>query len=108
MGEHETTATATATRSGGSNTIESLTPLVLLEPELLRPADMAMLLRVSVRQLWRMQCGGKLPRPCELGKSRKAFRWRRREIQRWVDAGMPPRAQWERLRPEDFREPRNG
>ncbi|RUL81295.1 helix-turn-helix transcriptional regulator [Tautonia sociabilis] len=44
---------------------------------------------VSGRTVRRLNSAGKLPRPVELGGSKK---WKADEINRWVEAGCPPRA----------------
>lgn len=71
---------------------------LLLQPELLTMDQLAMILNVSRKHLHRMWLDGRLPNPVWVGESRKSRRWRRREVEEWVDAGMPPRSDWERLR----------
>lgn len=51
------------------------------------PQQVADLLQVSTRSLWRMRNAGKLPPPVKLGAS---VRWRRDEIEHWVRSGCPP------------------
>ena len=53
---------------------------------------LAALLDRSEASLERDQVAGRLPAPVWLGGSRK---WRRAEIERWVDAGCPSQAEWE-------------
>jgi predicted DNA-binding transcriptional regulator AlpA len=53
---------------------------------------LATLLNTSVRNIDRLNSGGRLPAPMRLG-SRP--RWRREEILAWVRAGCPPRRAWE-------------
>lgn len=53
--------------------------------------DLAKMLRVSIRQVWRLSATGNLPRPIRLGGS---VRWNRAEIQRWFEAGCPDRRTW--------------
>lgn len=55
-------------------------------PELLKVGEVAGLLGCSGRQVYRLADGGKMPRPVKLGGS---VRWRRREVQDWIDAGCP-------------------
>lgn len=50
------------------------------------PQQVAELLQVSTRSLWRMRKAGKLPNPIRLGAS---VRWRRDEIEQWVRDGCP-------------------
>jgi predicted DNA-binding transcriptional regulator AlpA len=69
-------------------------------PELLVAKDLASLLAVSERHLWRMRSGGLLPDPIHLGRS---VRWRRREILEWLDAGAPDRLTWQRMRQRQLR-----
>jgi predicted DNA-binding transcriptional regulator AlpA len=54
--------------------------------------DLAKMLAVSIRQVWRLNSAGKLPRPVRLGGS---VRWRRDEIVAFVAAGCPDRKVWE-------------
>lgn len=58
---------------------------------LLTEADMADLLSVTRGVVRRLDAGGKLPSPIRLGNF---TRWRRTEIQDWVDAGCPSREGW--------------
>jgi prophage regulatory protein len=54
--------------------------------------DLKEMLNVSLRQVWRLNSAGKLPRPIRLGGS---VRWNRAEIQQWFEAGCPDRKTWE-------------
>jgi predicted DNA-binding transcriptional regulator AlpA len=49
---------------------------------LLSAADLAAMLKVSVRSVWRMRDDGRLPKPLELGK--QMLRWDRDEIERAI------------------------
>lgn len=60
--------------------------------QLLSAEQLAGLLQVSKRTVWRLRSAGKLPRPVQLGGS---LRWRSAEIHRWIDAGCPPLKEWE-------------
>jgi len=53
------------------------------------------MLNVSVRQLWRLNSTGGLPRPIRLGH---CVRWRRAELEAFVQAGAPTREKWEAIR----------
>jgi len=73
------------------------------DDELTEPADrpllidihaLAALLDRSAASLERDIPAGRLPAPVWLGGSR---RWRRAEIEAWVDAGCPTQAEWEGL-----------
>lgn len=50
------------------------------------PKQVAELLQVSTRTLWRMRSAGSLPTPVRLGA---AVRWRRDEIEAWIREGCP-------------------
>lgn len=59
--------------------------------------SVAKLLQVSTRHVRRLDAAGQLPRPVRLGNS---VRWVVPELQAWLEAGAPPREQWERLKSE--------
>jgi excisionase family DNA binding protein len=46
----------------------------------------AVLLACSVKQIYRMADSGRMPRPVKLGRLN---RWRRDEIEAWIQAGCP-------------------
>jgi excisionase family DNA binding protein len=48
--------------------------------------EVAALLGLSARTVWRMHSAGKLPEPIRLGR---AVRWRHKEIDAWIEAGCP-------------------
>lgn len=50
------------------------------------------LLDISVRHLWKLHAGGQIPEPIRLGRS---VRWNRVELLAWIEAGAPPRNEWE-------------
>jgi predicted DNA-binding transcriptional regulator AlpA len=52
-------------------------------------------LATSVRSIHRHNALGKLPKPSRLGGQ---LRWERAEIEAWIEAGMPDRRTWERVR----------
>ena len=52
--------------------------------------QLARMLDVSTRTLWRMLSAGQLVEPIKLGGS---TRWRRRDVEEWVEAGCPPPAE---------------
>jgi prophage regulatory protein len=56
---------------------------------------LAELLGLSIRTIRRLDSSGKLPRPLRIGG---AVRWRISEVNQWVDAGCPDRAEWDRIR----------
>jgi excisionase family DNA binding protein len=55
-------------------------------PALLTAPQVAKLLQVSVRHVRRLAQMDKMPKPIRLGQ---ALRWRKTEIQEWLDAGAP-------------------
>jgi len=61
------------------------------EPLLLSTREVAKLLRVSDRTLFRMHTEGEMPKPIRIGR---AVRWGRDEIKAWVDNGCPPVSEW--------------
>ena len=58
---------------------------------LLSEDDMASLLGVSSGAVRRLNAGGKIPEPVRLGNF---LRWRRTEIESWVDRGCLARESW--------------
>lgn len=58
-------------------------------PLLMTAQEVGELLGLSARSVWRLTAIGAAPRPIRLGGS---TRWRRSEIERWVDAGCPSAA----------------
>jgi len=65
------------------------------KPLAISARELARLLDVSLRQVWRLNSTGKLPKPVRLGGSVK---WRRDEIVAFVEAGCPDRQTWEAMR----------
>lgn len=57
------------------------------EAVLMRDDDLAKLLGVSKRTIWRMLSAGLIPSPIRLGGS---TRWRLAEILDWIARGCPP------------------
>jgi len=54
----------------------------------LLPVDqVAEMLQVSTRTLWRLQSEGKIIGPVKIGRS---VRWRKDQLLRWIEAGCPP------------------
>ena len=53
--------------------------------------EVAEMLGISVRSVWTLLSTGGLPESVHLGRSR---RWRRLEIERWVEAGCPCLEKW--------------
>ena len=58
-----------------------------VDPPFLVPAsEVARLLGISKRTLWRLLCVGKLPAPVRLGNN---VRWRLTEVEQWISRGCP-------------------
>ena len=55
--------------------------------QLLTVAQVAQMLGCSVRSVWRMRDGGRIPRELKVGY--RLVRWNRAEIELWVGAGCP-------------------
>lgn len=60
-------------------------------PLLLDAAQAATLAGVSRSHWWSLHSAALVPFPVKLGR---ATRWRRHEIEAWIDAGCPPRHEW--------------
>ncbi len=69
-------------------------------PLLVDVAGLADLLKVSERQVARLDSGGKLPAPLALGRCK---RWSLREIEDWLQAGAPDRRRWIAMRKDEAR-----
>ncbi len=65
------------------------------KPLVMPARELARLLGVSIRQIWRLSSSGKLPKPLRLGGS---VRWSLKEIKAFVEAGCPDRASWEEMK----------
>lgn len=59
-------------------------------PRLLRATDLARLMQVSVRTVWRLRSSSSLPAPIRVGRS---VRWNRDEIEQWMANGCPEQGQ---------------
>jgi excisionase family DNA binding protein len=56
------------------------------QPLLITVDQVAKLLSVSIRTVWRLKSAGKLPKPVEVGGS---VRWNIEAVKQWIDAGCP-------------------
>ena len=65
------------------------------QPLVVSAKELAALLGVSLRHVWRLNATGKLPKPVRLGGSVK---WRRDEIIAWLSQNCPARSEWEAIR----------
>jgi len=67
-----------------------------IEPLLLSFSEAASLLNISRTLLYQMHSDGRLGvLPLKLGRRSLL---RRKELESWIDAGMPPRVQWLKTR----------
>ena len=64
---------------------------------LLSAQELAGLLGVGRSTIWTWHSSGRIPMPLKVGG---CTRWRRVEIQRWVESGCPGRGRWEMLKGE--------
>ncbi|MEO8313306.1 MAG: AlpA family phage regulatory protein [Pseudomonadota bacterium] len=58
--------------------------LASLPLEILRPADVCTLLRISRPTLWRLRRAGEFPNPAKLSK--RSIGWRRVQVEAWITA----------------------
>ena len=59
--------------------------------ELLTSRQVAQLLGIGERTLWRWSRSGICPAPVKIGKGRRAaVRYRRSDLDAWIEAGCPP------------------
>lgn len=65
------------------------------QPLAVSARELSAMLGVSLRQIWRLNSTGKLPKPVRLGGSVK---WRRDEIIAWLSENCPARSEWEAIR----------
>ena len=56
--------------------------------QLLTAKQLADLLQLSTRSIWRLKNAAKLPAPIEIGGS---VRWKREEVRQWIAEGCPDR-----------------
>jgi excisionase family DNA binding protein len=56
-------------------------------PTLINAEEVARMLDVSERTLWRLLSAGKVPRPVRIGRS---TRWRLSELRDWIAGGCRP------------------
>lgn len=70
---------------------------------LLRVEDVVRETTLSESTVWRLVAAGRFPRPLDLGG--RVRRWRRAEIEAWVNADQPSRDKWHWTPPEPAPEP---
>lgn len=56
------------------------------EPLLVTASQIAKLMQISTRTLWRLLSGGKIPEPLRIGG---AVRWRLDDVKNWIATGCP-------------------
>ncbi len=61
-------------------------PISVSEPLLISAAELASLLKLSTRSLWRHLSAGQIPKPVRIGGT---VRWRLEEVRNWIAAGCP-------------------
>src|SRR3990172_10348059 len=66
----------------------SLWGVHVVNQELLTVRDVAAALKISPRQVWKLNSMGRLPAPLRLSRS---VRWSAELISKWVRLGCPPR-----------------
>ncbi|MCZ7605860.1 MAG: helix-turn-helix domain-containing protein [Planctomycetota bacterium] len=57
--------------------------------------ELATALRISPAMVFKLKAAGKLPAPVRLGRG---LRWRRAEVEAWLEAGCPALESWEAQR----------
>lgn len=57
--------------------------------------QVAKLLSISERHVWKLDTAGRIPAPARLGR---AVRWSIPELEAWQDAGCPARDRWELIK----------
>jgi excisionase family DNA binding protein len=55
-------------------------------PILISAEELAKLMQVSERTLWRLLFAGKVPQPVRIGRN---TRWRYAEVREWIEKGCP-------------------
>lgn len=60
---------------------------ILEQPLLISVDQLAMILGISTRSVWRLLSAQKIVEPVRIGG---AVRWRFAEIKNWIDRGCPP------------------
>ena len=71
---------------------ESTSVSIKCERYLISADDLARMLGVSRRSIWRLNSAGRIPRQIKIGGS---VRWDCDEINRWILAGCQDRRAWE-------------
>ena len=61
------------------------------KPQLLRARELAAILHVSQRHVWRMKAAAKLPKAVEIGD---CVRWIQSDVETWLELGCPSQRQF--------------
>jgi predicted DNA-binding transcriptional regulator AlpA len=64
----------------------------LTKPQLLNAKEIAAMLHVSERHLWRLKAAGKVPKPVKVGE---CVRWLLRDIEAWLEMGCPSQKEFD-------------
>ena len=67
----------------------------MAETLLLTAPQAGELLGISRAQVFALRNQGRLPAPIHVGL--RSVRWRRKDIERWIDLGCPARAEFEEM-----------
>jgi len=62
------------------------------KPQLLRAREMAAILHVSQRHVWRMKAAAKLPKAVEIGE---CVRWIQSDVEAWLELECPSEKRFE-------------
>ena len=54
---------------------------------LITATEVAQMMQISVRTLWRLVSAGQVVQPIRIGRN---TRWRLREVEQWIADGCPP------------------
>ena len=65
---------------------QALEPNSFPEPLLISVRDLAKILKVSPRSVWRLLSAGQIVPPVRIGGS---VRWRYQEVAEWIESGCP-------------------
>lgn len=66
-----------------------------LKGPVLTAKQLADILSISTRTVWRFDSAGFMPKPIRLGKT---VRWKAEEVTAWIEAGCPVRSVWDASR----------
>ncbi len=58
-----------------------------MQPALITATELAQMMQISIRTLWRLRSAGELIEPIRIGGN---TRWRLEEVRQWIADGCPP------------------